>query len=495
MLTAFSAPYSQAPWWEAPLVFIGLLIFFSINLFTATMSPIPWGDEVMLSDPAIRWHFGQGFTSAAWAIQGKEQFFSANVPLYPVLLREWIWLFGPSLTSVRSFSYVCFFLAVVLLWWATVRIELLKSSVSRLALVLLFCTSFGMTFMCRNARYDSLCLLLVSIAFILLAAASAKLSKVGLLILGIFLPFAGLQLLPFTLIMSLVTLVVVRPVPRAPLICLALGCLLGITLLCALYLAHGTFSTFVQSALGHGVYFKTEGNRYFSKLISLPNAFFGNPFQLWQTDRMDYSSLIVFVLILLLSLTDYYRHKLVSYPSRFALLISLLVPLFMHLSAHFRIYYRWMTFVPCAICLMMILEKLWDSLSIKFRITIIVALAVAAGIGLPARLAFLALYSEQRNYSSLKTLVDEQILPSDRIYSNGPAYFAAVASNPHVLSEGYLLRMTPDEISQISLLIVSPEKFAEVEARIPGPWIKTAELMPQSSSPLGAYCVAFYRHP
>jgi hypothetical protein len=316
-----------------------------------------------------------------------------------------------------------------------------------------------------------------------------------LLILGIFLPFAGLQLLPFILIMSLVTLVVVRPAPRAPLICLALGCLLGITLLCALYLAHGTFSTFVQSALGHGVYFKTEGNRYFSKLISLPNAFFGNPFQLWQTDRMDYSSLIVFVLILLLSLTDYYRHKLVSYPSRFALLISLLVPLFMHLSAHFRIYYRWMTFVPCAICLMMILEELWDSLSIKFRIATIVALAVAAGIGLPARLAFLALYSEQRNYSTLKILVDEQILPSDRIYSNGPAYFAAVASNPHVLSEGYLLRMTPDEISQISLLIVSPEKFAEVEARIPGPWIKTAELMPQSSSPLGAYCVAFYRHP
>ena len=495
MPSVFPTPSFQVPRWEASVVFIGLLIFFSINLFTATMSPIPWGDEVMLADPAIRWHFGQGFTSAAWAIQAKEQFFSANVPLYPVLLREWIGLFGPTLTSIRSFSYACFFLAIALLWWATVRMKLLRSSISRLSLVLLFCTAFGMTFMCRNARYDSLCLLLVSIAFILITVPRANLSKVGLPIIGIFLPFAGLQLLPFILIMSLVTLVIVRPAPMWPLIYLALGCSLGIALLCALYLSHGTFSIFVQSALGHGVYFKTESHRYFSKLFSLPNAFLGNPFELWQTDRMDYSSLIVFVLILLLSFTDFCRRKFASYPARFALLVSLLVPLFMHLSAHFRIYYRWMTFVPCAICLMMILEELWDSLSIKFRVAIIVALAGAAGIGLPARLAFLALHSEQRNYGSLKTLVDEKILPSDRIYSNGPAYFAAIASNPHVLSEGYLLRMTPDEISQITLLIVSPEKFNEVETRIPGPWIKTAELKPHSSSSFGAYRVAFYRHP
>jgi hypothetical protein len=486
---------SQAPRWEAFLVFIGLLICFSINLLTATMSPIPWGDEVMLADPAIRWHLGQGFTSAAWAIQPKEQFFSANVPLYPVLLREWIGLFGPTLTSIRSFSFFCFFLAIALLWWATVRMELLRNSVSRLALVFLFCTAFGMTFMCRNARYDSLCLLLVSIAFILLAAASARLSKVGLLIIGIFLPFAGLQLLPFIIIMSLVTLAVVRPAPKGHFLYLAFGCSLGIAMLCALYLAHGTFGIFVRSALGHGVYFKTEGNRYFSKLSSLPNAFLGNPFQLWQTDRMDYSSLIVFLLILLLSFTDYYRRKFVSYPARFALLVSLLVPLFMHLSAHFRIYYRWMTFVPCAICLMMILERLWNSISVRFRIAIVIALAGAAGIGLPARLVFLGLYAKERNYDSLKSLVANKILSSDRIYSNGPAYFAAVASNPYVMSEGYLLRMTPDEISRITLLIVSPEKFDEVKARIPGPWIKTGELMPQSSSPLGAYRVAFYRHP
>jgi hypothetical protein len=491
--TELSPPASQISHWETPLVFIGLLIFFSINLFTATVSPIPWGDEVMLSDPAIRWHLGQGFTSAAWAVQGKDQFFSANVPLYAVLLKEWIGLFGLTLTSIRSFSYACYFLAIGLLWLATVRFGLLRSCVSRLAVVLLLCTAFGMTFMYRNARYDALGVLLVSIVFIFLTAPSVRLSRVGILITGIFFPFAGLQLLPFILAIGLATLISVRPAPTRPLISLALGCSVGTVLLCALYLAQGTFGIFVQSALGCGVYFKTDSIGYFSKLISLPSAFLGNPFELWQTDRMDYSSLIVFLLILLLALTDYHRSRLISYPARFALLVSILVPLFMHLSAHFRIYYRWMTFIPCCICLLMILERLWNYISWRFRIVIVMALIGAMIIGLPARLAYFALSSGERNYATLKSLVAHEILPSDRIYSNGPAYFAAIAFNPHVLSEGYLLRMTPEEKNQITLLAVSPDKFDEVQAHIPGPWIKACELLPRSSAILGGYRVAFYR--
>jgi len=348
-----------------------------------------------------------------------------------------------------------------------------------------------MTSICRNARYDTLTMLLACAALASLTITRTRLRLAVLGLIGFSFPWAGIQLLPFVAAIGLVTLVCIRPIPRKELISLGIGITTGAVSVCLLYLAKGTFPIFLASALGHGVYFKTENHGFFAKIFSLPSAFVGNPLELWQTDRMDYSSTIVLALVIAFSIFEFCRSRKLSMPAVFGLGVSFMVPVTMHLAAHFRIYYRWMAFIPCSICLLMLAERHWNSLSKRFRIAFVVACSIACLIGLPVRLAYLALHGKERNYASLKALISEQVQPSDHIYTNSSAYFAAIAKSKFVFSGGYLSCMTPSEKSEVNLLILSPETVDGVQEKIPGSWQKVGEL--NFRKPGGLNCVIYRR--
>ncbi len=62
-----------------------IVIFLLLNITTATLYPEPWVDEVLYIDPAINLAEGNGFNSSAWPSQSKDEFWSSNSPLYPIL--------------------------------------------------------------------------------------------------------------------------------------------------------------------------------------------------------------------------------------------------------------------------------------------------------------------------------------------------------------------------------------------------------------------------
>lgn len=453
---------------------------------------MPWGDEVMLSDPAVRWSLGMGFTSTAWAAQDGSSFFSGNVPLYPFLLRWWIELFGLNLTTIRAFSYTCFAFAMLLVWGAMIRTSLVKTPLFRIAVCGLLCTAFGMVFMYRNARYDSLAFLLVSFGFFAWSSPKNARKALWLFLAGFLAPWTGIQLLPYGATLFCLLILLQRPAPWGQIVAVSSGMAVGSTSLMLLYLYHGTLKSFIDSILGLGIYFKVANKGFGSKLLALPHAFAGNPFELWQTDRFDPSSAIILLLILGAAGFEFFRYRRFSRTTLFGVFLCLLLPVLFHILAHFRIYYRWMLFVPCTICFFVFLEKYRRDLPQVLFGVVIAAICAASLAGLPLRLLFLASSSKHRDYTAVQMAAATQIQPSDILYTDAIGYFAAVPWAKSVYSEGYLLRMTKEEKSLVTAVALGSD-FDSVLKALPGDWYKTFSLRGSSEAFSGAYSLEIYR--
>ena len=55
-----------------------IAIFFLVNVATATLYPEPYTDEMMYTDPGVNFAEGNGFTSASWPSQSKDEFWTSN---------------------------------------------------------------------------------------------------------------------------------------------------------------------------------------------------------------------------------------------------------------------------------------------------------------------------------------------------------------------------------------------------------------------------------
>ena len=86
------------------LTFI-LFIFLLVNVFSADRYPFPFCDEVILTDPAVNYVMGHGFTTAV-RVANSPAFYFGNVPAHPGLLIPWLKVFGVSMRSVRSINFV-----------------------------------------------------------------------------------------------------------------------------------------------------------------------------------------------------------------------------------------------------------------------------------------------------------------------------------------------------------------------------------------------------
>ena len=155
-----------------------LSTFLAANLTTSSRSPVIWQDEVMFTDPAANLHFGQGFTTSAW-FQSRDTLFAGNSPLYSLCLYPWIQVFGFDVVSVRGLNYVLIRAVVAVCLLALNRLGLVRSTVPRLAFLLLVLCGDGVTYSYRSGRYDCLGMLLVSVLFLMLTLRPADEGRPG----------------------------------------------------------------------------------------------------------------------------------------------------------------------------------------------------------------------------------------------------------------------------------------------------------------------------
>ena len=446
-----------------------LAVFLVLNLATIARMPIPWGDEVMLTDPVANWYQGRGFVSGTWNIQRIDEFFAGYPPLYHLTLIAWVRLFGFGASVVRSLDVVLAAVLGFLLWSATWRLELVRPARHRLLFVCAALGGYGVFVAYRSARPDCVGML-VCAATLLAARRTGPARVVTLFALGMLLPLAGLQTVFYAAVMY-VLLVLFWPRPAlAAAVPQGLGALAGAIALVTAYWALGVLGAFLaqtvgwQTALGRtGVY----------DLRHRLGAF------------RDPSALAAITSLVVVAAVQWRTRTLhARSPAVFGLVVALVVPISLFIMAKFPVYYAWMVYVPTTLAVAAALNEplrvgaIWRRV-LAFAGAVAFALCVAA---IPLFTAVAVLQWHQRDPQRIEDVVASAVRPDDRVLIEPPAYYACLGRVAAIYDDHY--SFTEDEARAVTVLIASPSHAADYYPKLGGRWVPTgAELITRDEWP------------
>jgi hypothetical protein len=481
----------QFPFVEGAVVLLILLAFIAVN-FAASLALQPvWLDEITVADPAVNLYFGKGFTSTGWQYQTKEEFWASNAPLHQILLYHWIMIFGFNPTSVRSISFVLMAITIALIWFAVYQLKLISSIQGRLALVALLICGAGTTFNYVGGRYDCIGITLFAAAFLSYAIPLLWVRTLTFLCIGILIPIAGVNLIPYGLILGALLLLFLRGKFIREAVSIGTGTGIGILFLYVLYATNGVAKVILTSAGGHGLsnalgsYGGEIGKADFATKIKfvithLPQILGIRLMNLPGWFLMDPS--FVALLLLLIGFAVYqYRIKKLKFRSvtSFGLIIAIVVPIALGILRDYPFYYSWLAYIPLAICTMAAIDELWTHNRNAIGRLIAIAVVVFACIpGLPAKLvASTRDGSWNRNYAEVEQFVEANVQKTDKVYSDFEAYYPAKRKAEYVLLPTYKDVMSDKEKQELSMLIVKPESYAAISNFVGGKWVKSANLL------------------
>ena len=447
--------------------FVLLGLFFAVNLLTLTRFPSVWVDEIQFADPAIRLASGLGFTSTAWFGQNSHQFFAGNVPLYSGLLGGWLSLVGPGLVAGRIFNLILFAGILALVWRFLRLTELVTSPGWRLVVLVLLATGHAMTFSYRSGRYDVLGMLLAAICMNLWIE---KRLWTLLALAGLFLPAAGLQLLPSTLLACTI-LVVLGGVPAVKRSAALLGgCGAGVLALKLLYGHFNAWEDFQRSTRSIGVI----GQSLVQKVISLPSVYVN-----------DKSRALIFVAIALL-LVFGQRALVVGLQRRFltgALAFAILLPVAMQMAGKFPVYYGWMIFLPLAIAFATLAGAVWQSSGAPLRHAVTSVAVVAMLVGLPLRTASVLASWQERDPQRVRAFVQGNVQPGETALADFKLYYALRTMQAPTILPTYIPELHGEESSNIDVLLLRPEDLPAARKALGDGWQPTGNQLVSPHGP------------
>ena len=461
-----------------------------LNLITLERSPTVWRDEVMFTEPAVRFLQGHGFTATSWEAPSRLPAV-LNGPLYSLLLIPWLKLWGIGPVAARSLGLVLGGLATWGLWLLARRERLLRSPTWRLAGVAVLLCGFSLAWVCRSGRYDALGMFLV----VALAGSVGGGRKRGVLP-AVLLPFAGLYLLPYVVLAALAGVALGGRSSWRQLVVPLGGLALGCGLLALLHLGLGTWSAtaaFVGTQTGPSA---------LGRVALIPAAFWADP---------SLVPLVVFLLYALLcggpgrSESAASAGPLVAArwrrpgPAVLGLALAVGIPAWMTLAGKYAPYYGWMTAIPVLGCALCILEQrssrggavggpaLAREAGVRSRWLVragIVALLAATAVGLPLRLLACALEWRQRDYAPVTQFVRTQVRPDDVVVSGFESFYA-VARHCRQVTLPSCLRADGNGIPrETTALIGGSELLAELGAVEEQGWVPMASCVsPRYSLP------------
>ncbi len=378
-----------------------LLLFVSVNMLTADRYPFPFCDEVILTDPAVNYVTGHGFTSAV-GDGHSSVFYFGNVPGHSALLIPWLKVFGTSMRSVRSINFVYMAITVLLIWSAAKRIGLVPSARSRLLLIAMLICDYSMVFSYRCGRYDCLGMLVVAFAFWSFSLASAPRRLTALAIAGAASPWIGLQLLPLEAMLAGTLLVFTLFRYWREIVALLSGIVAGGLWLIRFFTNHGVLRYFLAF-----LELQSKGSGFVASLLQ-------GQFRHSNTLPKDFSLPLVWGSASLLAVVLYGRRSLrLRSPLMYGLIFVPLFGLSLILLAKFPTYYGWMTYVPLTICVCGSLDL---HLPARVRRLAVGLCALACIVGVGLHVTACARDWKDRDYSRVLKFVKANIQADDWVF-------------------------------------------------------------------------------
>lgn len=478
------------------VIVLSLILFFLIAcLALASRWPEIWQDEVMFADPAVNLFLGNGFTSTAWPVQPKGDFWAGNSPLFTVLIYIWIKIWGFGIISVRSLNYIIYSIAVLIVWNGIYKSKLYDSSYYRILLICILLTGAGMAFCYRSVRYDCLTILLSVLAFYSFTFSSLKLRHTLLFLISIFFALAGLQLIYYFLILSAISLFIFRFSYIREIFYSFLGTLTGFILLLGFLNFNGVLLQFISSVK----YLATLGHNQNRILGILKSTKFGG----FNADKSFQFLLILSITLALYSLIlNYFSRKSLNFKpfDTYCFTTSFIIPLLMFSFSKYPIYYSWMSFIPLSIGICSILSQNFYDFNKYLKSYTMATIIFACIVGAPNQMIGILNEWESRDYSLMNSFIEKNTSMFDSIYSDYSPYYSLKRYGREAYFQPYLRVMDESEKISIDTLIIQPKSFKEVAKQFPGRWIDTQKklttysrgfLNPQKKSKV--FSLAIYR--
>lgn len=394
------------------------LTFITVNLVTLC-NLSPWIDEVMMLDTSYNAAVHSSWETTAWYRVVGQYPFSTYPPLYQMVATTWIWLFGGSLLTVRSMNLLFTFML------GGICLRLMKRhglplTIWAVALftVLLWSTS-EMAWMYRNGRPDMLCALVFVITVLAIDAylsVKSKTSRVAVIASSALLLCSGVQAAVYLLALWLFLFIVAKRRRRENIrlfILILTGILLGLILVALFMLAHGRLVAFISSIVQYsatlssialtvlpwaGEVFSFDSVPYTQKLLELSTE---SDFIERLSTIVGYSSFTILSFAVLVAYGIIYKNNLrnlLSDKGFIMLLCAFYVPLVMIIAGRFPTYYRWMSFLPLLVSIMLIVVR-HRLLCAMFGAVAVLLTAISIRSMLP---------DNQWDYKNMRTFVQRQ---------------------------------------------------------------------------------------
>ncbi|MET0385652.1 MAG: hypothetical protein ABW321_06820 [Polyangiales bacterium] len=466
-----------------------LLAFVAFNVvITLDLQPV-WLDEVTVADPAVNLYLGRGFHSTGWQYQGKDEFWASNAPLHQILLFHWLKAFALSPVSVRSLNFVLMAAIMLVTWLSVVRLSLVNTWQGRTALLGLMMGTAGLTFNYCAGRYDCIGILLCVTLFFAFSIRSQPRRQATLIVAATFIPLAGVNLLPYVVLMSGLCVLGFGKQYLREIASIALGVLLGALFLYMLYVTNQVAHVILVSAGGHALHDvvdKTAAvrsgdakHKVLYTLLHLPLMLVQRLKDLpgWYTHDRSF----IVLASLALGSAWWARRRGTLRRASLAMAgaaVALSVPFVLGLARNYPFYYSWMALLPLSVVCAGWFSRLFEQRAVLWqRMAAAAWLAFAAYWGMPQRVT--AMSQEVRYgspYRQLDAFLAAHVKPEDCAYADFESYYGLVARTRYTLFPTYEDAMSDVERRELSLLAVRQENAAHAQQIVGGGWQKIAAL-------------------
>lgn len=438
------------------LLSIGILLalFLVVNVFTATVFPVPWQDEVSLVDPAANLYFGHGFTTTAYDWQPRTVFNSRH-PLYSLVLGEWFRVTGFGILPARVMNYLLTMLCALTIWLSVLRTGLVPSPTYRVYLVALLLFGYFMSFPYRVGRMEPLLLWLCALVFFFFTIEPRPLRIALMGALTLVFGFAAYQLMAFAGLLAVIVAVYCgrRVLPEIVAICLGLIVGLGGA---ALFYAAQRILPIAFGAIEHesSPLWRILTTGTFDHRNTLPK----DP---------SYTLLLVLLAILLLYQVrrrEFRYRSLLSWGAA----VAIVIPVFFLTSAKFPTYYTWMVAVPLCVALGATLAT--TRVPRSFERVMQMGFVLACISGLPFQLLAVSYDWSDRRPAPAQQLVASRLTKSDWVLADYQAYYGAKTSAAEVFLPSYVGLLTEEEKRRMTVLIGPKNTVAKWRSIVGGEW-------------------------
>jgi hypothetical protein len=486
-------------------------LFLLIGLLVATRSPTVFQDEPMFCDPGANLALGHGFTSTMWG-QPRDALFSGNASLYPALLGIWLKIVGFGFFQARIFNTLLAAIGAFLIWAGIRNARLIGQSWLRLLSLCLVLSGSNITISFRHIRPDSTMFVLCSIVFFACCLQTNRPWKYLLAaVAAAGLVPTGLSMGPYIAVLGFLTLVFYGRRWVSWLFAIGMGMAAGIGIMALIYSHFAAWKTFLGQVLTLTSVSTYHQDSFLHSKIFGPapgfdnifTCFFGNPLVVLDKSTLcDYSAVLLFLTLCLLGAKAWKTAE--SSDRRFliyAVLITLIVPIALHFTGHYRSFYRWMTYVPLCISVPKLLEVHLKSQTPTVIPKVAIGfMAFSLLLGVPARTSVAFIDWSNRSVRPLTEAASALAKPDDIALVDFRAYFAFRTRVQLLYAYGLTARGDFDctfdlPTNHLSLLCLQPGEIQTITNRIGGNWEKIPpEKIPNAEELAKTrYAMVFYR--